>query len=345
MHSSRSLWRVEVGIRIQELRHRLAVVEAEPETPPPETGLSEKVTTRTAAGELTVSIEEKPSPPPPSREVRRAHLEAARQALTGAAEAVDDSASSGLREWWTGTAVTAGWEYVHEAQAELVELETEEDLRATLPALSAWMQKVMPEDGRRKHYEKRLGEFADDKTPIDRTLVRQTYRDVILANNEKHANLRLLRNRIMLATLTLLVLLSAIGVWHAIDSRFISLCGKHLCVSGGGPHGRDVFEIELIGAIGGLLSVALSLGTTKVPPSRYDPRVSQLLLKPVAGAATALVGVLFVQSELFIAPPKETSEWVILAYAAFFGFSQELLTKTVDKRADALLAEPTKKKS
>jgi hypothetical protein len=379
MPTFRTQWRTEIQVRIDGLQHRLRVAEVGPAPSVAAAVASEEVTTRTAAGELKVTIEEKLKPPPAQESVRRAHIDAAQQALASAEVAiVEGSLARRLRDWWAGTAVTAAWEYVHEAEAELVEIESEEDLKATLPALMTWMQDVMPPDGRRKGYEEQLGEFVKGKN-VDRTVVRQTYRDVIVANNEKHSNIRELRNRILLATVALGIFLCGVGLWHALNPSFISLCrtvpapaaasagstagqsegtepakpnesepaqaeSETICVSGESPKGRDIFEIELIGAIAGLLGLAFGLTSFKTPPSRYDPKVSQLLLKPVAGAATALLGVILVQAEIPIAPPSEASESVIFAYAAVFGFSQQLLTRMVDKRAATLLGEPEEEK-
>lgn len=320
MRRYQSLWRTEIQISIDELRHRLRLAEEEADAP--------------LSG------------------AAQAHLEAARQALEHAEEAIrEPRRRERLRQWWTGTAVTAGWEYLHEAEAELVELESPDALRASLPALVAWMQEVMPPGGPRKRYEGQLQKFLTGERKPDRTVVRQAYHDVILANNDRHASIRALRNRIVIAIATMLGLLSLVGLLHVADSHFVSLCGLHQaengqaetrCISDDGkPSGRDVIEVELIGAIGGLLSVAFGLGKSKAVMSRYDPRGSQLLLKPVTGAAVALLGVIFVQSEIFIAPPSNISESVMLAYAGAFGFSQQLLTRMVDKRAGKLLDEPT----
>ena len=89
--------------------------------------------------------------------------------------------------------------------------------------------------------------------------------------------------------------------------------------------------------LGGLLSVAFGLGAVNVPPSRYNLRAAQAVLKPLTGAATALIGVLLVQSDILIAPAETPSESLLLAYAAIFGFSQQLLTQFVDRRASELM--------
>ncbi|MDX6664200.1 MAG: hypothetical protein QOG68_406, partial [Solirubrobacteraceae bacterium] len=243
-------------------------------------------------------------------------------------------------------AVTLAWESVHAAEGELIEVESEAAVRSNLPHLVAWMAEVLEKSPQRDGYESALNAFADGTKPLNRTLIRQAHRDVTLANNERHASLRTFRNLLIAATGVLAALLFALALWHAINHQVVSLCGgpqtgaraARTCLSGPAPAGRDIFVVELIGAIAGMLSVAFALGALKTPPSRYNVRAAQAALKPVAGAATALIGVLLVQSHILIAPATSTSgESLLLAYAAVFGFSQQLLTQFVDKRAGALL--------
>jgi hypothetical protein len=351
----RGAWRAEIAVRIQELRHRLELVAAEPAPAPPQPApVEETVVSKTAGTRVTVQLEE--VRPPPRRldpEVRAAHVKAAEQALGDACTAIDEiDLPARLRAWWTGTHVTAGWESVHIAAAELVDLEPDEDVRAGLPRLLTWLGEVMPAGEERTRYERELRAFADGTKPLDRTVVRQAQRDTITANNEKHANLRALRNQLALVSAALAALLLTLGVWHAVNPDVVTLCGTtpadaaakagaaaKRCLDGSASRGFDVLEVELIGAIGGLLSIAFGLGGATTPPSRYNPRPQQALLKPVAGAATGLIGVMLVQSNIVIAPTSEASETLLLAYAAIFGFAQQLLTRFVDKRASTLLGE------
>ncbi|MGO9762607.1 MAG: hypothetical protein ACLP1Q_15230, partial [Solirubrobacteraceae bacterium] len=68
--------------------------------------------------------------------------------------------------------------------------------------------------------------------------------------------------------------------------------------------------------------------------------------KPVTGAATAMVAVLLLHSGLIVEPKGQpTSIEVVLGYAALFGFSQELLTRLVDKRASAIIESQEEGKS
>ena len=307
----KSVWRTEVAGRHNELLDRLDSIRlGENGAPPKETG--------------------------------RSHLEAARDALGDARRAVDSEDGS-LLAWWTGTAVTAGWEALHDAEGELAVVEGDDDVRSALPRLLAWIQQVMPDGDLRSRYQRVLTEYIK-RPPLDRTVVRQAYQDVQIANNDWHASLRGLRNRLLVVSGVLASVLIGIAVWHAINPNFISLCssneaaaGARRCLTGDVPTGPDVIQVEVIGVIGGLLSLAFGLGAVKVPPTRYNLRAAQAALKPIAGAATALVGVLLVQSKILIAPAETPSESLLLAYAAIFGFSQQLLTQFVDRRAGELL--------
>jgi hypothetical protein len=309
----KSVWRTEVAVRHNELLHRLGSARAGKTSPLPKR--------------------------------MQTHLDAAKDALADARRAVNQDGWL-LLAWLTGTAVTAGWEALHDAEGELALLEDDDDVRAALPRLLAWTQQVAPAGDLRARYERLLGEYIDG-APIDRTVVRQAYQDAQIANNEWHASLRAFRNLLLAASAVLATALIALAAWHAINPEFVSLCGSdeagagaRRCLTGDSPSGRDVLQVEVVGVLGGLLSVAFGLGAVKVQPSRYNLRAAQAALKPLAGAATALIGVLLVQSNVLIAPAETLSESLLLAYAAIFGFSQQLLTQFVDRRAGELLTGP-----
>jgi hypothetical protein len=388
----RGAWRTEVDLRVRELRSRLKAAEAgggtesiepqranedptrpqtaevaaaEPENASLDGGGSanrapaatQRLQTSTRSAMVTVEVHEIPTEPPPPlpQKVRRARIAAIEEAIEHAAEAIKDAAmTQRLAQWWTGAAITAGWESVHTAEAELVDIESEADVRASLPHLAAWLAQVMPTGEPRKRYEGELSSYIEASKPLDRTTVRLAYKDVVKANNESKANLRAFRNLLTVLTAALALVLIVVAAWHAINPEFVSLCGTSgsgassttTCISGTSPRGQDVLEVQLLGAIGGLLSLAVAFsGSTEVPPSRYNVRPQQAALKVVAGAATGLIGVLIIQSGIVVSPASQTnSEALFLVYAAVFGFSQQLFTKFVDKRAEALLGESEEKK-
>lgn len=305
-----------------------------------------EVSTATFKVRVDVTVAPRPSAALPSK-VRAAHTSAVCEALQAAGKAICPPGPwKRTWAWWTGTAVTAAWGAVHHAEAGLVPVEDDAAVRTSLPPLLAWVQEVVPSGDQRARYERELAGFMNASLPLDRTVVAQAYQDAIRANNDKHANLRAFRNLLALVTGGLFVLVVAFGIMHALDVDFVSLCANPAaasktatapCLLGSHPHPRDVGEVELIGALGGLLSIAFGLGDSGPPPSRYNPRPQQAMLKPVAGAATALIGVLVIQSGILVAPVTSVSEPLLLAYAAVFGFAQQLLTQFIDRRAGTLL--------
>ncbi len=314
----RSIWRTEVAARLDEMNNRLGAVEQHDRVSGPATQTDEA---RKAA-----------------REVVRASLEKARGALEEKQTFWD-----GLVSWWTGESITTAWESVHEAEVRLVRLEDDEAVKANLPWLLVWLQSAMDKGEKRKGYEKELEALEKKGTPVDLTLIEQVYRAVIVANGDRYSNLRTFRNNLILVTVLLGGLVFVLAAWHALNPGFATLCsaedesGVVHCIDGSASDRSDVALVALVGAIGGLLAIAFGLVKTVTPPSRYDPRIWQILLKPVAGAATALAGVLFVQSDLLIGPASSRSESLFLSYAVLFGFSQQLFTRFVDKRGGELI--------
>lgn len=313
--SKRGIWRTEVEVRIGELRSRLKIASS-------------------------ASAEHRPE----------GQSDAEREQLTKAVESCLERAGDAVGRdrtplryvdaWWSGTSMTTGWESIHEAELHLLSLEREEDAKTTLPWLLTWVHRAMDRGWGKSHHEKSLRDQID-KGSLDRTQARQALRDVVVANNARYANLRAFRNNLVLVTSLLALLVAAICVWHAIDPSILSLCSQEgdetSCLTGSSPRGADVALVALIGALGGMLAIAFGLAKTKTPPSRYDPKAWLGVLKPVAGAATALVAVVLIQADVLLGPGSDPSEMLLLGYAAIFGFSQQLLTQFVDKRAESLI--------
>jgi hypothetical protein len=250
----------------------------------------------------------------------------------------------GFCAWWSGSAITAAWESVHVAELALLSVERDEDVAVIVPRLLSWIERTMDQGPQRKAHEAALA--SPEPT---RRQVRAALADVIEANGNRYANLRGFRNNLILVMVALLATVAGIAGWHALNPHFLSLCTEAKadklinCLGGekSGPDGADVALVAAMGALGGLLAIAFSFSESDVAPTRYDPKTWQSFLKPVTGAATALIAVLLLQSGLLLKPVEQTQS-MFLAYAVLFGFSQQLLTRFVDKRAESLI-NPTEK--
>ena len=100
----------------------------------------------------------------------------------------------------------------------------------------------------------------------------------------------------------------------------------------------DYAELELWGALGGLVGAVVAL--RRLRGSRRPPglQIAQIVLKIPAGALLALFGVVLLQSGLLpLLTPAADGQ--LVAYAMLFGFVQETLTRAVDRHVAALLAK------
>jgi hypothetical protein len=247
--------------------------------------------------------------------------------------------------WWSGSAITTAWEAVHAAELALLSVESDDEVAVNIPRLLSWVERTMDAGPQREAHEKTLREAMTEFKTAHRTKVRAALADTIEANGDRYANVRAFRNNLILVTFALLAAVIGAAIWHGANTHFLSLCTETTregalthCLGGASsrPHGVDVALVAAMGALGGLLAIAFSLSETDVAPTRYDPKTWQTVLKPVTGAAVAIIAVLFLQSGFLLKPSTETQS-MFLAYAVLFGFSQQLLTRFVDKRADSLI--------
>lgn len=306
----RGIWQAEVIGRADELRGRLEVA---------------KGVKGTAAG---------PSDAATFRAVEQS-LESAERA------AGPIKRGSSLKAWWSGAAITEAWESIHHAELALLTVEPERDAKGILPRLLAWIESAIEDPKRLARHEKALSTLIE-KDEYDGVRVRAALMDVIAANRDRYANLRVFRNILISVTALLAALVILVVAWHAANPDFLSLCpeGATTCLSG--PPKTEVALIALLGAIGGTLALAFGLSESERAPSRYDPKVWLAFLKPVTGAVTALLGVIFVQAE-FLVQPAGKSSYLLLVYAILFGFSQQLFTRVADRRADELTGSANKR--
>jgi hypothetical protein len=152
----------------------------------------------------------------------------------------------------------------------------------------------------------------------------------------------------MVASAASFFVILALGIAHVIDREIIELCahttkGEKVCPLGHTAHPLDVFTVELVGMLGGLLSIVIPLATGERIKTPYRVFNQQLVLKLVVGAASALGGVILIAGGV-IETIKLESTTAILGYAVVLGFAQQIVTGAVDRRADSLAKQtPTAK--
>ena len=178
-------------------------------------------------------------------------------------------------------------------------------------------------------------------------MLRGIYERATDVSDNLQAEARSLRNALMTASVAIFIVLVVAGVAHLIEPEALRLCvsggSRTACPLGGAPHPFDVFVVELAGILGGLLSIVIPLVTGERIKTPYRVFNQQLILKTLAGAATAVGGILLIAGSV-IDTIKLESTASILGYAVLFGFAQQIVTGGIDRRADSLAKEtPTAK--
>lgn len=249
--------------------------------------------------------------------------------------------------FYSGARIEQTWSCLHEAEHALLMILDEDALRARIPLIrGAVLKSGMPNDESRRALSG-LTEMEKPTTSLgnaerERLRAIRAYADS--RTDLEQRDVRAFRNVVLIFTLLLGAVLVIIAVAHALDRSVFSLCTSSdpalkgdLCPSGGAKAGRfDVAEIELVGALGGLLAGIIPLSKARRLPGPYSIAVVLTTLKLFTGAAVAFLGVLLLQrSDLLPGLTRQRGSHV-LAYAAFFGLAQQVLTGLVDRRAGEL---------
>lgn len=255
-----------------------------------------------------------------------------------------------LKRYYSGGEISKAWSAIHRAGESLFAVYEEPELHAQTTRLEDLVAALPDSKAQGKALaDARLkleSDSPEDKRTV-RAMLRQLYRDAVGTTEALQIEARVLRNTLLVASVALLLVVLAFGVVGVIDPNVFPLCsppsGKQFCPTGTSSHPFDTFAVELAGMLGGILSVVIPLAIGERIKTPYRVFNHQLLLKLVAGAGTALAGILLVQSA-FSTTIQMTSEAMIIGYAVFFGFSQQALTGIIDRRANELGKEtPTAK--
>ena len=258
-----------------------------------------------------------------------------------------------LSEWWKGNREFRVWGCLFEADELLTLIQSDETLRARIPDLEGSIAtQLSPTDPGVRAYQELITSYAKDPTKIDRQVVRTACHLVNRTRVAALGNLRNFRNLLVILSLVLSLGLAVAGLIQMVDRSRISLCTaggvgsssqKVVCPSGTASRPGDVFEIELLGAFGGLLAAVLSLSRQRGYHGPYGLPLAQALLKAPTGAATALLGVLLLQKGLLEGILGTQSVGKVIAYAALFGYAQQVVTGAVDRQAAELLGRARSK--
>ncbi|GII80671.1 hypothetical protein Sru01_56530 [Sphaerisporangium rufum] len=255
----------------------------------------------------------------------------------------------GWRRWLTGQAVEGAWSGVYGATVLLYGLLPAGELNARAAEVLATGRAYLPAD------DARLGQLAGrvvagDIGERDRALLqsvlRAAYQDASVESNRVRSFRNMLLGGVVVLSLIVAGLVAIGAAWPGAipmcgNGTLLASLGAHniqVCPAGaGGPSHGDVPLVALVGMLGAALATAASLSTRSELATKYSLAVAQNLLKAPAGVATAIVGLLILNSGFVPGFAGLSSQTAILVWAMVFGYAQQVVTRFVDQRAATLL--------
>lgn len=303
----------------------------------------------------------------PEAEAVEAGVRSLLQRASDAAYRVDPQPRR-ISNWWRGTLVEAGFQNLHAARAEIVHLYDETELRAELPEALARVEEGLQKDDPRRAEAQRM---ATATGPVDAASVRKMIEMGYSAADQSHSRVRSFRNVVLVAASVLTIFLIAFGAYVSTHPTAVPLCfttteaaaagatgdaagaattsTRIICPTSetvvsaggqatGGPAGRDVLVVALLGILGAGLASAISLRNVRGTSTPYDVPASLAFLKVPTGALTAIAALVAIRGDFVPGLSSLDSQEQILAYALVFGYAQQLLTGLVDKQGQSILS-------
>ncbi|MDQ1605151.1 MAG: hypothetical protein QOE01_2996 [Actinomycetota bacterium] len=259
------------------------------------------------------------------------------------------------------------------AEATMLRLAPNDFLIGQLPSLVAHVQRHLPTgDSRRVGVETLAGQLEKPPTegaaPVDELTERQRTQLVTAvrgassqAGREQTA-VRSFRNVLGVTTMVLIVLAAAVAILGFLRPAGIPLCftpeqgTQELVVCPTGQSALhptsdqdidnvtsrtvsrgDLFTVEFIGLIAAAIAAAAGLRQLRGSTLPFGLPAMLAVLKLPTGALTAFVGLLLMRGQFVPGLSALDSSAQILAWAALFGYAQQVFTRLVDQQAHSVL--------
>jgi hypothetical protein len=236
--------------------------------------------------------------------------------------------------------------------------------------LSEWMaRRCLP-----RHDDQPREVLPYELDEIDRDAIVTAVRNASSEARREVARVRSFRNVLWVAAAVVVLVMVAVVALGASRPELIPLCfnpeGMVVCPTGDEPapgasaegpaggggasadaraevddlmrdtaDGWDIALVAAIGVLGAALAATTALRRIKGTSTEYSLPLALAILKLPTGALTAVLGLLLMRGEFVPGLSALDSPAQILAWAAVFGYAQQLLTRFVDQRAQGVLAD------
>jgi hypothetical protein len=264
----------------------------------------------------------------------RAAVEPAVRASIERARAAALTRKRQLRDWFTGVSFDKAWSALQEADELLTQCLPSPELRAATADLLADLEaRLTPGDTRLQKYREELetcGKSSDaDLTPGELATIRAARHTANTAAYVAQGVVRRWRNLLFAVGAAVLAVAVALAIIAAAVHDFLPLEDGH-----GGAN--QVWQIELMGAFGGAIGAVLAVNRFSGYTDPNGLPLYQALLRIPMAAAVSLLGVILLQSKVLDALQPQQAD-IVLAYAVLFGYAQEPLLRTIDRKAGEVL--------
>ncbi|MFE1437186.1 hypothetical protein [Streptomyces sp. NPDC058739] len=271
----------------------------------------------------------------------KGEMAAAREHLLNAENAARNKPR--LKASWYGSDVDRVYSNLHKAETEILRLTPDGDLRWQGPAVLAEVKHHLGiQDPRRKALEGELMRSDGKLLPDFREAAVAALQAANGAEEIERAKVRSFRNCVLVAIVGMLAIAIALAIWGIVSPSTLALCfsdpkTEPACPVGTEPQSVDVAIVEVVGLAGAALIGTLALRRIQGTTLPYSVPGTLLLLKLPAGAVCAVVGLLLIRGNVIPGLSDLDNTGQIIAWAVLLGISQEVFTRMIDQRAQAVL--------
>jgi len=270
----------------------------------------------------------------------------------------------------SGADVERAMSHLDAARITLLRIAPASYLRGQLPSVIIAARDHLPAEDPRRAEAERLFERARDSALADheREALLATMHAARAAGRREIIRVRSFRTLVLITALLLTLAASAVVTLGVIRPDVIALCfspgDSVVCpthqapLSDSGAGGAEATEanaaevdrviretaspwdvpvVALVGLMAAALAGAAAIRGVQGTSTPYSLPVSLALLKLPTGALTAVLGVLLMRGQFVPGLSALDTPEQIVAWAIVFGYSQQILTRFVDQRAQNVL--------
>ena len=243
---------------------------------------------------------------------------------------------SSLRTWWTGEQQERAWLELHEAEAEIPEFLSKDELYVHGEEVLKQAKAALSEKDPHVTQLSKLVTNADWTDPRAALAAETTHvtRAVYDKKDESYAESCTFRNRLIRLTGIGLVGVMLLIVATALGPIDLNPAGR-----AGIPGSWETpLLIALFGALGAFVSSITALSRMQGTRNPFGLPYYQMLLKLTTGPLFAFFGIVMLQSGVISELNPAGTLLELLVWAAIFGSTQQAVTRLVDRRVNVLVS-------